>query len=159
MKTMSFLFLFRRFYLEYMRTMSLTDDFWHHQLAPFVGKKTVTIILPLPRQRLVRYSPARWQPITIPQKNHALLPLKDRYKPQLWLWNALLSKTTTWRNSCAKGMLGLIVTEKSKRALALKGRTEKDQKTAMLRADKSDKILSVHLSQKQNHYTQSQRYR
>ena len=66
LSTRSFLFLFHRFYLEYMRTMSLTEDFWYHQLVLFVGKKTVTTILPLPRQRVVRYSLARWQPITIP---------------------------------------------------------------------------------------------
>ena len=37
-------------------------------------------------------------------------------------------------------MLGPTVTERSKRAPASKGGTEKDQKAAMPRADKSDKI-------------------
>ena len=33
------LFLFRRFCLEHVRTMWLTNDFWHHQLAPFYGNE------------------------------------------------------------------------------------------------------------------------
>ena len=33
----SSLFLFRKFCLEHVRTIWLTNDFWHHQLAPFVG--------------------------------------------------------------------------------------------------------------------------
>ena len=77
----SFLFLFHRFYLEHVRTVWLTNDFWHHQLAPSMGKKIVTTILPLSRQRVVWYLLARWQPITIPEKNHTLLSLKDRYRP------------------------------------------------------------------------------
>jgi len=43
-------------------------------------------------------------------------------------------------------MLGLTVIEKGQRALALKGGTEKDQKAAMLRVDKSNKIPAVHSS-------------
>ena len=50
-------------------------------------------------------------------------------------------------------MLGPIVMEKSKKALASKKGTEKDRKVAMLRVDKSDKIPTVHPSQKQHHYT------
>ena len=34
----SSLFLFRRFRLEHVKIVRLTDDFWHHQLAPSVGK-------------------------------------------------------------------------------------------------------------------------
>ena len=49
------------------------------------------------------------------------------------LLNALLSKTTTWKNNFAKGMLGPTVTERSKKALALKGGIEKDQKATMLK--------------------------
>ena len=56
----SSLFLFRRFCLEHERTMWLTNDFWHHQLASFVGMKIVIAILPLPRQRVVWHSLARW---------------------------------------------------------------------------------------------------
>ena len=48
-----------RFCLEHARTVQHTDSFWHHQLAPFMGKKTVTTILPLSRQRVVWYSLAR----------------------------------------------------------------------------------------------------
>ena len=84
LSTRSFLFLFCRFYLEHVRTVRLTNDFQHHQLLSSVGKvesRTVTAILPLRRQRVVWYSLTRWQPITIPEKNHALLPLKDRYRP------------------------------------------------------------------------------
>ena len=33
------LFLFRRFCLEHVRTMWLTNDFWHHQLALFCGNE------------------------------------------------------------------------------------------------------------------------
>ena len=43
-------------------------------------------------------------------------------------------------------MLGLTVMERSKKALAPKGETEKDQKAAMPRADKSNKILAIHPS-------------
>jgi len=74
-------YLSRRFCPEHARTVQLTDDFWHHQLAPFVGKKTVTTILLLPKQRIVWYSLTRWQPITITKRNHALLSLKDKYRP------------------------------------------------------------------------------
>ena len=78
----SSLFLFRRFCLEHVSTVQLTNDFWHHQLAPSVGNiEIVTIILPFLRQRVVWYSLIRWQLITIPEKNHTLLPSKDRYKP------------------------------------------------------------------------------
>ena len=73
----SSLFLFCRFCLEHVKTVQLTDDFWHHQLAPFVE----TIILPLPKQRVVWYSIARWQPTTITEMNHPLLLLKDKYIP------------------------------------------------------------------------------
>ena len=34
----SSLFLFRRFHLEHVKIVWLTDDFWHHQLAPSMGK-------------------------------------------------------------------------------------------------------------------------
>ena len=34
-----FLFLFRRFCLHHMRTVQLTNNFWYHQLALFVGKR------------------------------------------------------------------------------------------------------------------------
>ena len=34
----SSLFLFRRFRLEHVKIVRLTNDFWHHQLAPSVGK-------------------------------------------------------------------------------------------------------------------------
>ena len=44
-------------------------------------------------------------------------------------------------------MLGPTVMERSKRALAPKGGTKKDQKATMLRADKSDKIPTIHPSQ------------
>ena len=43
-------------------------------------------------------------------------------------------------------MLGPTITERSKRAPALKGGTEKNQKVAMPRVDKSDKTPAVHLS-------------
>ena len=33
------LFLFHSFCLEHVRTMWLTNDFWHHQLAPFYGNE------------------------------------------------------------------------------------------------------------------------
>ena len=59
----------------------------------------------------------------------------------------------------AKGMLGPIVKERSKRSPTSKGRTKKDQKAAMLRADKSDKIPTIHPSQKWQHRTWLQRYR
>ena len=80
----SSLFLFCRFCLKHVKTVRLIDDFRHHQLASSVGiveSKIVIAILPLLRKRVVWYSLARWQPITIPEKNHALLPLKDRYRP------------------------------------------------------------------------------
>lgn len=48
-------------------------------------------------------------------------------------------------------MLGPIVTERSKRAPMSKGGTEKDQKVAMSRVGKSDKIPAVHPSQIQHH--------
>ena len=35
----SSLFLFHRFCLEHVRIMRLTNNFWHHQLASFMGKK------------------------------------------------------------------------------------------------------------------------
>ena len=38
--TRSSLFLFHRCCLEHMRTMWLTKDFWHHQLALSMGKVT-----------------------------------------------------------------------------------------------------------------------
>ena len=57
--------------------------------------------------------------------------MKDRYRPWLLLWSALLGKITTWRNSCAKGILGLIVTKRSKRAPTPKRGTVKDQKAIM----------------------------
>ena len=34
----SSLFIFRKSCLEHARTVQLTNDFWHHQLASFVGK-------------------------------------------------------------------------------------------------------------------------
>ena len=49
-------------------------------------------------------------------------------------------------------MLGPTVTERSKRAPAPKGGTERDQKAAVLRANKSDKIPVVHPSQKLHHH-------
>ena len=42
------------------------------------ARKTITTILPLPKQRVVRYSLAWWQLITIKEMNHSLLPLKDK---------------------------------------------------------------------------------
>ena len=56
-------------------------------------------------------------------------------------------------NSCAKGMLGPTVMEKSKSAPVPKGGTKKDQKAVMLRVDKSDKIPVAHPSWKQHHHT------
>ena len=50
-------------------------------------------------------------------------------------------------------MLGPTVTEKSKKAPMPKLGTEKDLKAATLRADKSDKMLAIHLSRKQHHRT------
>jgi len=55
----SSLFLFRRFCLEHMRTVQLTNNFWHHQLASSMGKKIIVAVLPLPRQRVVWYSLAQ----------------------------------------------------------------------------------------------------
>ena len=49
--------------------------------------------------------------------------------------------------------------ERSKRASVRKGRTEKDQKVAMLGVDKSDKILVVHPSQIRHHCIWLQRCR
>ena len=59
----------------------------------------------------------------------------------------------------AKGMLGPKVTEKSKRAPTPKEGIEKDRKAATLRADRSDKIPAVHLSQEQHHHTLLRRCR
>ena len=76
--------LLRRFCLEHVRIVWLTDDFWHHQLVPSVGnsnEKAIAAILTLLRQRVVWYSLARWQPTTIPKISHTLLPLRDRYRP------------------------------------------------------------------------------
>ena len=56
-------------------------------------------------------------------------------------------------NSCAKGMLGPTVMEKSKSAPVPKGGTKKDQKAVMLRVDKSDKIPVAQPSWKQHHHT------
>ena len=47
-------------------------------------------------------------------------------------------------------MLGSTVMKKSKRAPVPKEWTKKDQKAAMLRAYKSDKILAIHPLQKQH---------
>ena len=49
-------------------------------------------------------------------------------------------------------MLGPTVTERSKRAPALKGGTEKDQKVEMPQANKSNKIPAIHPSQIQHHH-------
>ena len=152
----SSLFLFRKFYLEHARTMQLTDDFWHHQLASSVGKNNfivVEAVLPLPRQRVVWYSLARWLPPSTKQMNRIILPLKDRYRLSSRPWNTLPSKTTTWRNNYPKGMQDPTIMRMSKKILAPKEGTKKDQKVATPRADKSDKTPTVYLSQIWHHHT------
>ena len=51
------------------------------------------------------------------------------------LWNNLLSKTMTWKNSYAKGTLGPMIRKRSKRmttpSTPPKGEIEKDQRVAM----------------------------
>ena len=59
------------------------------------GKEHSRAILPLPGQKVVWYSLARSRPTTTTEMNHALLPLKDRYRPLPLLWSALLGKITT----------------------------------------------------------------
>ena len=49
-----------------------------------MGKKTIVALLPLPRQRVVWYSLARWQPTIITEMNHALLPLDDEGEDKLY---------------------------------------------------------------------------
>ena len=103
-------------------------------MAPSIGN-TIVAILPLLRQRVVWYSHARWQPTTIKKVNHAILPSKGRCKLYLQLWNALLSKITTWKNNCTKGTLGPIIRKKNKRIIApstpLIGGIEKDRRATM----------------------------
>ena len=41
----SSLFLFRKYCLKHVRTMRLTDDFWHHQLVPSTGYLFVSHII------------------------------------------------------------------------------------------------------------------
>ena len=72
--------LLRRFCLEHVRIVRLTDNFWHYQLALFVGmskcSKTFIVIevvlLLLPEQRVVWYSLAQWQLVTTKETNHVL---------------------------------------------------------------------------------------
>ena len=78
--------LLSRCCLEHMRTMQLTDDFWHHQLALSMGRETTVVeaILLLLGQRVVWYSLARWlPPIITKETNHVPLPSRDRFRLSL----------------------------------------------------------------------------
>ena len=129
-----FYFYFTSFIQSSWRLCSSLTIFWHHQLALFLGRVRKQAILPLPKQKVVWYSLAQWQPTTI--TNQTLLSSKD---------NALVSKTMTWRNNYAKGTWDPTIVGRSKRVLASKEGTKKDQKVP--RVYKSDKTPAVHLSQ------------
>ena len=61
--------------------------------------------------------------------------LERQVQTLVQLWNNLLSKTMTWKNSYAKGTLGPMIRKRSKRmttpSTPPKGEIEKDQRAAM----------------------------
>ena len=74
------------------------------------------------------------------EMNHARRPLRDKCRPLPRPWNALLSRTTIWKSSYAKGMRDTAPRKKTKKVLASSNETERDQKVATPQANRSDKI-------------------
>ena len=65
------------------------------------------------------------------EMNHARRPLRDKYRPSPWLWNASLSRTMIWKSSCAKGMRDMPTRKKTKKVPMLSDETERDWRVVM----------------------------